>query len=105
MLYSPLHPICVTVALRSHVCRVAAGANAKHAVRPQVGVEKNLGMPRVCTAVRRTQSTERVHRGQSRQPPGRAAKRFTLGKRFTVHTFSEFRREAAGSKRAVVGAR
>ena len=25
MLYSPLHPICVTVALRSHVCRVAAG--------------------------------------------------------------------------------
>ena len=54
MLYSPLHPICVTVALRSHVCRVAAGETLN--MPCPVGVEKNLGMPRGEAADRKATS-------------------------------------------------
>ena len=54
VLYSPLHPIRVTVALRSHVCRVAAGETLN--MPCPVGVEKNLGMPRGEAADRKATS-------------------------------------------------
>ena len=84
MLYSPLHPICVTVALRSHVCRVAAGANAKHAVCGPGGRREKFGhAARVHSGAADTVDRESAPWTES---PAAGPGRETLHTRETLHS-------------------